>query len=113
MRPPFVTALFVGAALGCVLQSSALMAASSTKAKTHTVVMEGTGFSPDTLTVNKGDRVVWVNKDPCPHTATAKGVFDSGTIAPNKRWSYAASKPGEFTYICTLHPMMTATLIVK
>jgi plastocyanin len=113
VRPPFVTALFVGAALGCVLQSSALMAASSTKAKTHTVVMEGTGFSPDTLTVNKGDRVVWINKDPFPHTATAKGVFDSGSVAPNKRWTYTANKPGDFPYLCTFHPTMKARLIVK
>ena len=113
MRPSFATTLFVGAALGCVLQPSALLAASSTKAKTHTVVMEGTGFSPDTLTVKKGDRVVWINKDPFPHTATAKGVFDSGSVAPNKRWSYTASKPGEFPYLCTFHPTMKARLIVK
>jgi len=111
VRPSFATALVVGAALGCMLQTSAVMGAS--KAKTHTVVMEGTAVSPDTLTVNKGDRIVWINKDPFPHTATAKGVFDSGSIAPNKKWTYTAVKRGEFPYVCTFHPTMKARLIVK
>jgi plastocyanin len=95
-----------------VMHASVLMAASPKK-ETHTVTMEATGFSPATLTVNAGDRVVWVNKDPFPHTATAKAVFDSGPIAPNKRWTYTASKRGDFAYVCTLHPTMKGRLVVK
>jgi plastocyanin len=82
-------------------------------AKTHTVAMEGTGFVPQTITVKQGDRVVWVNRDPFPHTATAKGAFDSKSIAAGKSWSYVARKPGEFAYICTFHPGMKGTLIVQ
>jgi len=111
VRASFATAFVLVGALGCVLQPGAVMGAG--KAKTHTVVMEGTAVSPDTLTVNKGDRVVWINKDPFPHTATAKGVFDSGSIAPNKKWTYTAVKRGDFPYVCTFHPTMKARLIVK
>jgi plastocyanin len=82
-------------------------------ANTHTIAMDGTRFIPETLTVQRGDRVVWVNKDPFPHTATAKGTFDSGSIAAGHSWSYVAHKPGEFAYVCTLHPGMKGTLLVK
>jgi plastocyanin len=79
----------------------------------HTVVIEGVKFEPEALTVNRGDTIVWVNKDPFPHTVTAKGVFDSHDIAAGKSWKYTASKAGEYAYVCTLHPNMKATLTVK
>jgi len=80
---------------------------------THTVAMDGTRFIPETLTVKRGDRVVWVNKDPFPHTATADGTFDSKSIAAGHSWSYVAQKSGKFAYICTLHPGMNGTLVVQ
>ena len=83
-------------------------------AATHTVVIENLQFSPKELTVNRGDRIVWVNKDLFPHTATAAGKgFDSHTIAANASWSYVASKSGTYPYGCTFHPTMKATLTVK
>ena len=63
------------------------LAAHTAAGATHTVTMDGTAFSPETLTVKRGDRVVWVNKDPFPHTATATSkAFDSKGIAPGKSW---------------------------
>src|SRR5688500_5792814 len=35
---------------------------------THTIVIAGMKYSPETLTVKRGDIVVWVNKDFFPHT---------------------------------------------
>ena len=80
---------------------------------THTIVIEGVKFEPEALTVNRGDTVVWVNKDPFPHTVTAKGSFDSHDIAAGKSWKYTPSKAGEYAYVCTLHPNMKGTLTVK
>ena len=82
-------------------------------AATHTVKIEGMQFVPATLTVKKGDRIVWQNKDVVPHTATAKGSFDSGSIAPDKSWSHAMAKAGSYDYVCTFHPGMKATVVVK
>jgi plastocyanin len=82
-------------------------------ATTHTIAMDGTRFVPETLTVQRGDRVLWVNKDPFPHTATAEGTFDSKSVAAGHSWSYVASKTGEFAYVCTLHPGMKGTLVVR
>lgn len=82
--------------------------------RTHTVTIEGTSFSPQTITVKRGDRVVWKNKDPFPHTATSTDkAFDSGNIDEGKSWTYVAAKSGTFDYVCTLHPTMKAKLIVE
>jgi plastocyanin len=97
--------LFVAMAFGLVSPASAVT--------TYTVAMDGTRFIPETLTVKRGDRVVWVNKDPFPHTATAAGTFDSKDIAAGKSWTYVAGKLGEFAYVCTLHPGMKGTLLVQ
>jgi plastocyanin len=88
-------------------------AAGSTAAAEHTVVIEGVKFEPEAITVARGDSVTWVNKDPFPHTATAKGVFDSKEIPPDKSWKWTARKAGEYSYVCTLHPTMKGTVTVK
>ena len=70
-------------------------------------------FTPDTLTVHSGDRVVWRNIDLVPHTATAAKVFDSGSIAPGGSWSKVVRKTGTLPYVCSFHPGMKATLKVQ
>jgi plastocyanin len=92
----------------CLVCSSGAIAAPVT----HTVVIEGVKYEPETLTVKRGETVVWVNKDPFPHTVTAKGAFDSHDIAAGKSWKYTTRKAGEYAYICTLHPNMKGTLKV-
>jgi plastocyanin len=103
------------AALACALVFALGSGASigAAAATTHTVVIDGVKYDPEALTVNRGDTVVWVNKDPFPHTVTSKGAFDSHSIAAGRSWKYSASKAGEFTYICTFHPNMKGTLTVK
>jgi plastocyanin len=84
------------------------------KPRTHTVIIEGTRFQPETLTVRAGDTVVWVNKDLFPHSATASNAtFNSEVIAAGASWRYVARKKGEFAYTCVFHPTMTAALVVK
>lgn len=89
-------------------------AAGTAKPVTHTVTIEDTGFTPADLTVKAGDTILWINQDPYPHTATSEaGGFDSHAIGPKKSWKYVARKTGDFPYICSVHPSMTATLHVK
>ena len=103
-------------ALGLMLWSvgpgAAVRAAAAPK--THTVTIDALQFQPAELTIAAGDTVVWVNKDPFPHTATSKaGGFDSGEIATGGSWKYVAAKKGEFGYLCTLHPTMKGTVRVQ
>ena len=89
-------------------------AAEAAKPATHTITIEGTAFTPAELTVKPGDRIVWVNRDPYPHTATSEASgFDSRPIAPEKSWTYVARKKGDFPYTCAIHPSMKGTLHVK
>ena len=91
-----------------------LAAGERSKPKTHTVTMENMRFQPETLTVARGDTVVWINKDLVPHTATSKtGGFDSQVIQAETSWRFTVRKKGEFAYICTFHPTMTAMLRVR
>ena len=81
---------------------------------THTVVIENMRFNPDNLTVERGERVVWVNKDLFPHTVTADGkAFDSGDLQAGSSWAFLATTSGDYTYTCTYHPGMQGTLIVQ
>ena len=101
-------------AVAAVLHGSIGPAAAGPKPATHTVTIEGTQFQPATLTVRLGDSIVWVNKDPFPHTATATtGGFDSAQIPPGGSWKYRPPKKGEMAYVCSLHPTMKAVVTVK
>ncbi|MDB5744290.1 MAG: blue (type 1) copper domain protein [Polaromonas sp.] len=78
------------------------------------VRLENMAFSPASLTVQRGTKVIWHNLDVVPHTVTAAGAFDSGRIAPGKRWSAAVvHTPGRYDYVCAYHPGMKATLVVQ
>lgn len=82
--------------------------------KTHTVVIEAMQFTPQTLEVHPGDTVMWHNKDPFPHNVIASDrSFQSKEIAPDASWKYKVVKKGIFPYMCTLHPTMKASLVVK
>jgi plastocyanin len=80
----------------------------------HTVVIENMQYNPPQLSVHRGDRIVWVNKDLFPHTVTAAAhAFDSGSIGAGASWTYVAGKAGEYAYGCTFHPTMKGILKVQ
>ena len=89
-------------------------AAAPPRPATHTIVIEGMRFEPETMTVKVGDTVVWVNRDLFPHTATSKDPgFDSQSVDPGKYWQNRTDKVGDFSYFCTFHPTMRAALRVE
>lgn len=90
-----------------------LACAPAARCATHTIVIEGMRFQPAELVVKRGDRVVWVNRDVVPHTATAGRTFDSAAIAPGATWAATLKQPGRHDYVCTMHPMMKARLTVQ
>lgn len=93
----------------CVLWSASALSATTA----HTVVIEATSYTPAVLTAKRGDTIVWINKDPFPHTVTAAGVFDSSSILPGGTWKYTARKIGAHAYTCTFHPNMKGRLIIE
>src|SRR5262249_56334861 len=84
MKSTFVWRALMGltVALGVATAAPGAAGGAAPQPATHTVTIDATAFMPADLTVNVGDTVVWVNKDPYAHTATAKngGVcFDHHT----------------------------------
>ena len=70
-------------------------------------------YDPDPVTVAAGGKVTWINRDSAPHTATADdGSFDTGTLDEGKLGSESFKTPGEYTYICSIHPEMQGTVVV-
>ena len=78
------------------------------------VWIKGMAFQPSTITISAGTTVTWTNKDAVTHTVTSdNGLFDSGSITGNSTYSRQFPAAGTFTYHCTPHPTMTATVIVN
>jgi plastocyanin len=79
--------------------------------KTVTIDMKNIQFNPKDVTVKVGETVKWVNQDSVPHNVTG-GPMHSPTFGKGGTFTYKATKAGKISYVCTIHPGMTATLNV-
>jgi plastocyanin len=96
--------------------SASKQAASSKPCPQGTTVvhMKDIQFQPKDATVKVGDTVCWTNDDTVQHDAVADdGDFSSALFGKGQTFSWKAAKAGTVTYVCTVHPNMTATLVVK
>jgi plastocyanin len=77
--------------------------------QTLIVTMVENRFEPAQLTVNKGDKVKWVNNGYYDHTSTSgkdgvpNGIWDSGIIHPGSNYVYVFDGIGTFEYFCSLN----------
>jgi plastocyanin len=85
--------------------------AAPSSGKTVTIDMKNIQFSPKTVSVKAGTTVKWVNQDSVPHNVTG-GPLHSPTFSKGGTFTYKATKAGKISYVCTIHPGMTATLNV-
>ncbi len=96
------------------IMTTSLAGISEAAGTTYPAIIEHMRFNPSVHTVHCGDRVVWVNKDLFPHTATGMSkTFDSHEISPNASWSYVTRQTGSYPCLCALHTTMRGTLIVQ
>jgi plastocyanin len=81
---------------------------------TDTVAIQNFAYSPATVTVKVGTTVTWTNQDQDQHTVTAmnNGPFHSAPLDTGQTYRYTFTKAGHFDYLCTIHPFMTATVVV-
>jgi copper-containing nitrite reductase len=101
--------------------STSTTTTSGTKAAVNILAGAGTntaspGFSPATITVVIGvnNTVVWTNRDSSPHTVTsATKAFDSGNLNAGDTFTFTFTAPGTYQYVCSYHPWMKGTVIVK
>jgi plastocyanin len=71
-------------------------------------------FTAPSITVPAGTEVTWVNRDDIPHTVVSQdGVFKSKALDTDDKFSFKFSQPGTYHYFCSIHPKMTAEVVVK
>jgi plastocyanin len=97
-----------------VLGAAALIGGAAFAAADATVTILHFDFAPMALTVPVGTTVTWKNMDPEPHTVTSTdGSFRSQALDQGDSYRFKFSKAGTYKYICTVHPRMMASVIVK
>lgn len=96
--------------------------------KTHNVdivfgsgdVENGRFYSPPIIKIKVGDSISWLNLDKDPHTVTDgtprtkwANIFDSGIMRQNVEFKHLFDEPGEYPYLCRLHPWMIGRVLVE
>jgi plastocyanin len=89
-------------------------AAVAAAASPATIEIDNFAFTPAALTVTAGTTVTWKNEDDSPHRLGDKnGTFKSAALDTDDTFSHTFAAPGEYPYICTIHPYMVGKIIVK
>lgn len=81
--------------------------------KTDTVEIKQMAFSPATITVNKGDTIVFINHDLVDHDVTEEGkkLWTSSPLHPGQAWSKVFTESAN--YFCSLHVVMKGKVVVQ
>jgi plastocyanin len=89
--------------------------AQAQKHSTRTVVIKNFSFKPAHITIKRGMKVRWINRDTTTHTATANNgrSFDSGRLRPGERYTHTFKSAGKKPYHCKIHPDMRGSVLVK
>jgi plastocyanin len=76
-----------------------------------------TAFNPNPFTIAVNGSVKWGNGDPgVVHHIRADGAspaFESGNLAAGATYTFTFSQAGTYTYHCTIHPNMVASIVVN
>jgi plastocyanin len=80
-----------------------------------TVTIDNFAFGVPTVTVAPGDTVTWINHDDEPHTVVSDDgkTFRSKALDTGERFSFTFMQAGTYGYFCSVHPHMTAKVVVK
>jgi len=81
----------------------------------NTIEIKDFMFSPQTLTVKAGDKIIWINHDDEPHTVVSVGkkFQKSSALDTDQVFTITAGAPGTYEYFCSVHPKMTGTIVVE
>lgn len=71
-------------------------------------------FSPNPVTVAVGSTIRWTNQDDIPHNVVSDDKsFKSKALDTDESFAYTFTKPGTYTYFCSIHPKMTGKIVVQ
>ncbi|HEX6441283.1 MAG TPA: cupredoxin family copper-binding protein [Stellaceae bacterium] len=118
MRRPIAAAAGLVLALGGAAAVAQQVAAAGSAGSAE-IAIENFAFSPETLTVAPGTAVTWSNHDEEPHNivnvpgAGQQRAFRSQAVDGGEKYSFVFNQPGTYSYICSIHPHMQGTVVVK
>jgi len=82
--------------------------------KAAAVAIRDFAFVPQVLTITAGQAVTWTNQDDDPHAVLSDDkTFRTRALDTGEKATLVFEKPGEYAYFCSLHPHMTARIVVK
>ena len=111
-----LAAALVLGTLGFGTGQKSSVASAQEKTSTMEVKIDNFSFGPATLTVPVGATVTWTNRDDIPHTVVSTDdpkTFKSKVLDTDEKFSFTFSKAGTYPYFCSIHPKMTAKVIVQ
>ena len=87
--------------------------AEKTIPKVYTVEIKEMKFQPAELEVQKGDTIVWINRDIVAHDVTEQPnkAWTSSPLTTGQSWSMVATQSAD--YYCSIHVVMKGKLVVK
>lgn len=122
---PALCAVVVLAAAGCGSSNSSSTSSGSSSGSASTgaasssggavaIKMQNIAFDPKAVTVKVGQKVTWTNEDSVDHNVTSQSgeSIKSDNFGKGGTFSFTPTKAGKISYVCTIHPGMTATLTV-
>lgn len=104
--------LFVG--LSAIPLISRLRKPRPVQASSVEARIDNFSFSPQSIVVRAGTQITWTNRDDIPHTVVEEGkTFKSAVLDTDEKFTFRPTKPGTYKYFCSIHPKMTAKLVVE
>jgi plastocyanin len=69
-------------------------------------------FGPTKVAINIGDTVKWTVNSGTHTTTSDSGLWASGTKSSGEEFSFTFAQAGSYSYFCSIHPSMQATITV-
>jgi plastocyanin len=109
-----ISCLFALVGIAAVASTNVRAHADDAKLQTVSVTIHNFSFNPKEITVAKGTRVTWTNRDDVPHTVTSsQQKFRSKAPDTGDQFSFTFNESEAYAYFCSVHPMMTGKVIVQ
>ena len=108
--------VLLAALMGPLLAAGiAVLSASPAQAANHQVKIAKYAYGPSGLTITQGDTVTWTNLDTVEHdvfVTNGPESFRSPMLGKGESWSHTFGTAGSYSYICSVHPDMRASVTV-
>ncbi len=81
--------------------------------KTVSVSIVNFRFESASVTINVGDTIRWTVNSGTHTTTSSTNIWDSYSKATGEVFSHTFTEAGSFSYFCSIHPSMQATITVE